>query len=167
MLVRLEHERAAGPEHGDGRPDERIGVPAIEERDLGLPLHDVGCERRELRLVHVRRVGDDEVPPLAGEAGEQIVVPELDLDPRALRVLARQRQGVLRDVDRRHAGSRMLRGDRQRDRARPRPDVEDTRRAVVVELLDAQGFVDVCVTQDLAGRDRVVEGRRAREPGTT
>jgi len=46
-------------------------------------------------------------------------------------------------------------------------EAHEHRATDVVELLDAQGFVDVCVTQDLAGRDRVVEGRRAREPGTT
>jgi release factor glutamine methyltransferase len=36
----------------------------------------------------------------------------------------------------------------------------DERAALVADLLERSGFVDVIVTRDLAGRDRVVEGRR-------
>ena len=39
-------------------------------------------------------------------------------------------------------------------------EVGDEQAAIVVELLRTAGFVDVAVTKDLAGRERVVEGRR-------
>ena len=35
----------------------------------------------------------------------------------------------------------------------------DERAGAVADLLSRSGFIDVAVTQDLAGRDRVVEGR--------
>jgi methylase of polypeptide subunit release factors len=35
----------------------------------------------------------------------------------------------------------------------------DERAAAVADLLARAGFVDLLVTRDLAGRDRVVEGR--------
>ena len=35
----------------------------------------------------------------------------------------------------------------------------DERAGAVADLLGRRGFVEVAVTQDLAGRDRVVEGR--------
>ena len=40
-------------------------------------------------------------------------------------------------------------------------EVADTRAEGVAELLERLGYEDVAVTEDLAGRDRIVEGKRA------
>ena len=40
-------------------------------------------------------------------------------------------------------------------------EVADTRATGVAELLERLGYEDVAVTEDLAGRDRIVEGMRA------
>jgi release factor glutamine methyltransferase len=39
-------------------------------------------------------------------------------------------------------------------------EVADTRAAEAAELLEALGYDEVVVTEDLAGRDRIVEGKR-------
>jgi methylase of polypeptide subunit release factors len=39
-------------------------------------------------------------------------------------------------------------------------EVADTRAGGVAELLERLGYEDVAVTEDLAGRDRIVEGKR-------
>jgi methylase of polypeptide subunit release factors len=41
-------------------------------------------------------------------------------------------------------------------------EVHEGGAAAVASLLESHGFVDVRTTADLAGRDRVVEGRSAR-----
>ena len=62
VLVRLDRKRAARPEGPTRVPDERLGLPPVEERQLGLPVDDFGREGRELVVAHVGWVRDDEVP---------------------------------------------------------------------------------------------------------
>ena len=114
-----------------------LGLPAVDERDVGLPVDDVPRQRRDLDGPDVRRVRHDQVPAFAGEPCEEIVAPELDVDTRALHVLAGEGERVLRHVDAGHAGPRVLVGDRERDRARPGADVEHARRVGAVQQRQA------------------------------
>ena len=137
MLVRLEHERAARPEGSLRIPGERLGMPSVDERDDGLPVDDLGRERRELLAAHVRRVGDHEVPAVARQVREEIVVNDVDREARALRVLPREREGVLGHVDRGHASTGMLVRERERHGTRTSADVEDAGRVGAVEQGEA------------------------------
>ena len=133
VLVRLQDECAAGTQGRARVPHQSLGLPAVDERDVGLPVDDVRRQGRDLAGMDVRRVRHDEVPAFTGKPREEIVAPELDLDPDALRVLTGEGERVLRDVDAGHSGPRVLVGDRKRDRARPRADVEHPRRVGAVE----------------------------------
>ena len=55
-----------------------VGLTAVDERDVGLPVDDVPRQGRDLVGADVRRVRDDEVPAFTGEPREEIVAPELD-----------------------------------------------------------------------------------------
>ncbi len=96
-------------------------LAAADERDLRFPAQ-LRLEAGE--LLDIGRVGDHEVPALAGSGGA-VALPQLDLEPEPLGVLARKRQRVGRDVHSGHPGVGALVLERERDRARADSDVED------------------------------------------
>src|SRR5919108_575526 len=98
---------------------------AADEREARLPVAKFWLERLELFGRDLRRFRHDEVPALGRDL--RPALPQLDRQTRALDVLARERQGLLGDVDRSDARARVLVRDRERDRARADADVEDAR----------------------------------------
>ena len=94
---------------------------------MGLELAHIRHQRRQLVRLDVRRVRDDEVVRATRQTCPQVVLEQLDRQPGPRRVLAGQRERIGRDVDRGHAGVRMLVRDRERDRTAPRADVEHPR----------------------------------------
>ena len=107
----------------------RSVTPCPTSACSGSQLPHFGLERAEIVGLDVRRVRHDEVALSARQPLGHVVTRERHAvcEPRSLRVFARKRKRVLRDVDRRHRGVRPLVSDRERDRPRARADVEDDR----------------------------------------
>jgi hypothetical protein len=84
-----------GDEAGLGRAREPLVRSRSEQCDLGLPAQ-LRLEAVEAR--DVRRVGDDEIPALAGRL-LPVLLAQLDVEPEPLGVLARERERVGGDVD--------------------------------------------------------------------
>ena len=128
-----------GPERARRRPDERLGrALGRRARRAGSQSTTSGASDASSSSSHVGRVGDDEVPAVARQAGEQVVAQELDREARALRVLPREREGVLArrrsPVTRAPGCSSAIASAIAPD---PGADVEDARRAVAVEQREA------------------------------
>jgi len=96
--------------------------PGAEESSLRL---EAELRLQPVERVDVRRIRDDEVPPLRG--GLHALFAELDLETDARGVLAGERERLLRDVDARHprVGPLVLHGER--DRTGADADVEHAR----------------------------------------
>ncbi len=124
----LQHEPASAFEHVTSALRHRLRGALGEERHARLPVADLGSEGHDLSGADVGRVRHDEVPRPRRQAREEVVLEELDREPRPRGVLARQRQRVDRGVDAGDAGARVLVRDREGDRPAPDAHVEDARR---------------------------------------
>ena len=104
--------RAARPDAAtsSARARERLGLTLVDERLARLPVAHLGLERVDLVGADVRRVRDDEVERARRSPSQTSCVHELDVEPGARRVLARERERV---------GA--TRRWRRRARRRPRP----------------------------------------------
>jgi release factor glutamine methyltransferase len=138
---------------------------AIANEHAGARVTGVDTSRQTLELarenadrlrldVELREAGVDSVeegwdlvvsnPPYVAEAALASLEPELAWEPRRALVDAGLHEAIVR-------------------RARTRVlvlEVADDRAQEIAEILRASGYSDVAVTNDLAGRERVVEGRR-------
>ena len=125
----LEHEMPARTQPAQRGSRDHLGRPRPDERVARLPLAHLRVQRGYLGRIYIRRVGDDHVPlALADPRG--VALEQLDIQAQGSGILARDVDRAGRAVDARHARSRMLGGDRQRDRARSDADVDDGRDAV-------------------------------------
>ena len=161
----LEHEPAAGREHVDGAPRRPPRPRPPRRAPRAAPSRAPPAARPgELGRVDVRRVRDDEIPGPGGQAREEVVSDELDRRGPSRAAFSAASASALRgDVDRRHPRARVLVGDRERDRAGARADVEHARRVAAGE--QAQGPLDEDLR--LGSRDqraRVDRERQAPEP---
>src|SRR5205823_1604346 len=80
-----------------------------------------------VEALDVGRVRNDDVPSLGG-GSRALAESQLDLEAKPLRVLARERERIGRDIDPHDLRVGPLVLERQRDRARADADVEDARR---------------------------------------
>src|SRR3990172_12958093 len=127
-LVHLDHERATGtkPRQGAGHQPACHGeaILAAVQGERGLPVQ-LARERRNLGGGHVGRGGGDDVKAEVGrhrreEGAEEELEPGSEPDG----VLARQRQGVRRDVTGDDARGRPLQREGHADAARAGADVQ-------------------------------------------
>ena len=92
-----------------------------DKGDLGLPAQ---LRLDVLEALDVGRVRDDDVPALGG-GDRAVALPQLDLEPQPLGVLASEGERVGRDVDADDLSVGPLVLERECDRARADADVED------------------------------------------
>ena len=129
--VRASPARANRPAAARGSVGDELGLPPVDERDVGLPLDHPGFERPEFAGLDVRRVRDDDVPAPPGRPANRSCRRSSTRDPVSVGILAGEGESLVGHVDPRDLGAGVLVGDRQRDRARapsPRPARAATRR---------------------------------------
>ena len=123
----LEHERAAGSQHVSAPRATASVAPTPTSASRGSQSRTSGSSDVDLLRQDVRRVRDDEIPGAVRETGEEIPLAQLDRQPVRTALAPAISSAPGRRVDPRDARTRMLVGDRERDRAAARSDVEDAR----------------------------------------
>ena len=94
---------------------------------MRLPIANLGLESREVGRLDVGWVRDDQIPRAIGQSLEQIVACQLDGETRTGDVLRGERERVRRAVEPRDDRTRMLVGNRERDRTGAGADVQHAR----------------------------------------